>query len=318
MSKIYPYAGFWKRFGAFVVDSLVLSIPTGVVYGLWIYMSFRPLLQMGSGSAPSPDVIMPMILKVYGGAFAFQLFSVVLFWLYYAFMESSAGQATLGKRVFGIKVVGDKGQRITFWHATGRTLGKFVSAMTLYIGFLIAGANKHKQALHDIMASTYVVDKDFQPGQELPEVQTHYVALSVSIAALFAAFLLPFALLVLLGIGQAMSEVNSDNDIPDFSTFDNVDQSADSIDMKALQRRIEDGMAQSKLYTLKDLPKEQQKPLTENNYTYTFEDDGTVVAKRTETPAAYALIMKPGSYWPCCQPYQPDGCKDVENADLCE
>jgi len=317
MSKIYPYAGFWKRFGAFVVDSLVLSIPTTVVYVLWIYLSIRPLLSMGPGSAPTPDVVTPMILKMYGGMFAFQLFSLVVFWLYYAFMESSRGQATLGKRVFGIKVVGANGQRITFWHATGRTLGKFISGMTFYIGFLIAGANKHKQALHDIMASTYVVDKDFQPGQELPEVQTHYVILGVSIAAMLAAFLLPFVLIVLLGIGQAISEINSDDEI-DISDVSSFDTSADSIDMNALQRRIEDGMAQSKLYTLKNLPKEQQKPLSENNFTYTFEEDGTVVAKRNETPAPYALIMKPGSYWPCCQPYQPDGCKDVENADLCE
>ena len=310
MSKIYPYAGFWKRFGAFIVDSFVLSIPTTIIGGLWAYASIRPLLHMGPGQAPSPDVLMPIMLKFYSGMIIFQLLSLVLFWLYYALMESSSTQATLGKRVFGIKVVGASGQRITFWHATGRTLGKFISGMTLYIGFLIAGANKHKQALHDIMASTYVVDKNYQPGDALPEVQTHYVALGVSIVAVLAAFILPFVLIFLVAISQAMHDATEP--ITDFAAEDY------SADMAAIQHRIESSMAQAKLYTLKDLPKEQQKPFAENNYAYTFENDGSVVAKRTETPASYALIMKPNTNWPCCQPYQPDGCASVENVDICE
>ena len=301
MSKIYPYAGFWKRFGAFIVDSIVLTIPTMLIYGLWFFISLRPLIAM-DGQAPSPDMITPLILKLYGGMFVFQIISLVIFWLYYAWMESSAYQATLGKMVFGIKVVGEQGQRISFWHATGRTLGKFVSGMTFYIGFLMAGANKHKQALHDIMATTFVVSKNHQEGEPLPEVQTHYVLLGVSIAGMLLAFLLPFLFIFFFAFNQAMNDMKLDST---------------NTDMPKLQRQIQDNLAMSKISSLQSLPKEQQQPFTEDEFDYTFLSDGTVRAQRTGE-ATYAFIMKPDTYWPCCQPLVPDGCASVVNADVCQ
>ena len=47
----------------------------------------------------------------------------------------------------------------------------------------MAGATRRKQALHDKMASAYVVDKNFQPGDDLPEVQTHFGILTTVIVA---------------------------------------------------------------------------------------------------------------------------------------
>ncbi len=300
MSKIYPYAGFWKRFGAFVLDSIILSVPMMLVYGVWFVMSLRPLMPLmaaeASSQAPSPELFSAMV-QLYGGMFAFQIISLVVFWLYYSCMESSKYQATLGKMIFGIKVVDNNGKRLTFWHATGRTLGKFISGMTLYIGFLIAGANKHKQALHDIMASAYVVNKAYQEGEPLPEVQTHYVLLGLSIAGIFALFTLPFVLIVLL----ALSEVNNPQ----------------TKNVSAVKHSVQDSMAVSKLLNLQKLPKEQQLPFSEDDYDYTFLNDGTVRAQRSGD-ATYAFIMKPGTFWPCCQPLVPDGCQSVVNADVCQ
>jgi len=78
-------------------------------------------------------------------------------WLYFALMESSAWQATLGKRAVGIKVTDMEGGRISFGRATGRHFGKFVSALIFYIGFIMAGFTEKRQALHDIMAGCLVV-----------------------------------------------------------------------------------------------------------------------------------------------------------------
>jgi len=79
--------------------------------------------------------------------------------LYYALMESSAKQATLGKMAISIKVTDMAGNRISFGRATGRYFGKYVSALIMYIGFLMAGFTQQKQALHDIMAGCLVVNK---------------------------------------------------------------------------------------------------------------------------------------------------------------
>lgn len=301
MSKIYPYAGFWKRFGAFVVDSFILSVPLVVVYGIWFTIALRPLMPLITESAGQPmsSELFGALMQVYGGMFVFQLFSLVVFWLYYALMESSKYQATVGKMLFRIKVVNRQGQRLTFWHATGRTLGKLISSMTLYIGFLMAGANKHKQALHDIIASAYVVSNAYEPQEPLPEVPTHYVLLGFSIAGIFALLALPFILLFLLALSISNQAAEQ------------------NVNRPAIKQIAQDSVAVSKLLNLQKLPQEQRQPFSEDDYAYTFLDDGTVRAQRTGDET-YALIMKPDTFWPCCQPLVPDGCQSVVNADVCQ
>ena len=78
-------------------------------------------------------------------------------WLYYASMESSSAQATLGKMAVGVKVTDDSGARIGSGCATGRYFGKIVSALILLVGYMMAGWTEKKQVLHDMMAGTLVV-----------------------------------------------------------------------------------------------------------------------------------------------------------------
>ncbi len=59
----------------------------------------------------------------------------------------------------GIKVTDLNGHRIGFGKATGRYFGKIISAMILFIGFLMIGFTKKKQGLHDMMAGCLVVNK---------------------------------------------------------------------------------------------------------------------------------------------------------------
>jgi len=86
-------------------------------------------------------------------------FSLILGWLYFALMESSEYQGTLGKIAIGIKVTDLDGNRLGFVRATGRHFGKIISAIILCIGFVMAGFTEKKQALHDIMAGCLVVMK---------------------------------------------------------------------------------------------------------------------------------------------------------------
>jgi uncharacterized RDD family membrane protein YckC len=84
--------------------------------------------------------------------------SIALGWLYWAFMESSSKQATLGKMALGVIVTDYKGRRVSFGRATGRQLARFISSFLL-IGYIMAGFTEKKQALHDMVAECLVVVK---------------------------------------------------------------------------------------------------------------------------------------------------------------
>ncbi len=135
------HAGFWRRCAALMLDTLILVIPIGALrYGFFI--SNNELLGT--------------------------LVVIVATWLYFALLESSTMQATIGKRVMDLKVTDDRGRRIGLGRATGRHFGKIVSALILYIGYMLAGWTARKQALHDMMASCCVVFRNVEPGQPLP------------------------------------------------------------------------------------------------------------------------------------------------------
>jgi len=150
-SETMEYAGFWLRFAAILIDGLILAIP---VYAL-------QFLMLGSLYLDGQEV-MDQIERGTGGGMAIRLgayyvMSLVIYWLYFALQESSPKQATLGKRAVHIKVIDYEGEQITFGRATGRYFGKIVSAVILYIGFIMAAFTDRKQALHDMMANTLVV-----------------------------------------------------------------------------------------------------------------------------------------------------------------
>lgn len=150
------YAGFWIRFVAFVIDFLVLNfLSTILVIPFLGLLGFS--IGLGSFSEADPQEMMAAIMAV---AMPFYLANAVMYWLYYAISHASTWQATLGKRAVGIVVVDGKHERLSFTTASIRYLGKIISSMTLLIGYIIAGFTAKKQALHDLVANTYVVYKN--------------------------------------------------------------------------------------------------------------------------------------------------------------
>jgi len=138
-SSIFPeviisYASFWERFAAAFIDGLILVIPNYAIK----YMIDGTLTGYGLGS----------------------LVTFVLQWLYYALLESGSRQATLGKRAMGIKVTDIEGNRISFGKATGRYFAKILSAIILFIGYLMMLWDDKRQTLHDKIAGTLVIGKN--------------------------------------------------------------------------------------------------------------------------------------------------------------
>jgi uncharacterized RDD family membrane protein YckC len=78
---------------------------------------------------------------------------------YFVFSESSRWQATIGKKLLGIKVGDSEGEGISVGRAFLRLFGKWISGQILLIGYLMAFFTKNKQALHDFPAGTFVFEK---------------------------------------------------------------------------------------------------------------------------------------------------------------
>jgi uncharacterized RDD family membrane protein YckC len=139
---------------AIIIDSIVLYF-VGMIITL-PFMASMGLRGIMRGHMPtSPEELMPLM----GAFIRLILIRTVLNWLYYALLESSAWQATLGKKALGLEVTDMEGRRISFGRATGRFFAKIISALILWIGFIMAGFTEKKQALHDMIAGTLVIRK---------------------------------------------------------------------------------------------------------------------------------------------------------------
>jgi uncharacterized RDD family membrane protein YckC/Tfp pilus assembly major pilin PilA len=133
-SMIPLYAGFWRRAAAAILDALVLAIPAVIV------------------TLVIPDGVLQRLLNI------------IVACAYYASFHSSRLQATPGMRAFGIKVTDHGGGRIGLGRAIGRYFASWLSFLTL-IGFLLAAFTQKRQALHDMICRTFVVNESAQPDE---------------------------------------------------------------------------------------------------------------------------------------------------------
>ena len=142
------YAGFWLRAIAYLLDSFILGISLQFV--------IAPILR-NNQVGPSLEDFWKFYSSSSRQSTAFVLLVQLADWLYYAAFESSAWQATPGKKILKLKVTDVDGHRISFARASGRHFGKFISTFSVLVGFAMAGFTERKQALHDKMAGCLVV-----------------------------------------------------------------------------------------------------------------------------------------------------------------
>lgn len=136
------YAGFWIRWVANFVDGLILFLCNIVIsFVVTPALSVVGITEMGASVASS-------------------LISLFIMWTYYVLMTHYKS-ATLGKMLVGITVKSDDFQKLSLGKIILReTIGKFLSAITLFIGYVMAGFTQKKQALHDMFAHSVVVYED--------------------------------------------------------------------------------------------------------------------------------------------------------------
>jgi uncharacterized RDD family membrane protein YckC len=123
-----PRAGFWIRFGAALIDGLIVGVVSNLI--------FRAI---GVSTAVS------------------ELISLVLSLSYFTYFEGSTGQ-TLGKRAVGIRVIGfDSGETIGYGRAATRYVASLLSGLCIFIGYLWMLWDREKQTWHDKLSTSVVV-----------------------------------------------------------------------------------------------------------------------------------------------------------------
>jgi|WetSurMetagenome_2_1015567.scaffolds.fasta_scaffold132743_3 uncharacterized RDD family membrane protein YckC len=148
--RYLEYAGFWRRFGAYIIDYVILnavSLGIGAITNLGINTT---------GSTTDIDIFTYFFSANFLWYFAINFMADVLYW---GLFESSPLRATPGKMVLSIKVTDIEGNRISFGRAVGRYLSKIISSLIFGIGYIMIAFTEKKQGLHDIMAGTLVIQK---------------------------------------------------------------------------------------------------------------------------------------------------------------
>jgi uncharacterized RDD family membrane protein YckC len=156
------YAGFWLRFVAYVIDGLIVGAAVIVVAAIAIGFlgteGIREALDETGRGMNQPNPVFPWGL--FAAILVLATVSVLAQWLYFAGMESSKSQGTLGKMALGLVVTDMNGQPISFARASGRFFSKLITGLVPFaIGYIMAGFTEKKQALHDMIASCLVLRK---------------------------------------------------------------------------------------------------------------------------------------------------------------
>lgn len=184
------YAGFWKRYAAYFIDYILLTVVT---------LPLSMIINLTGAGSGNESVQVALTLVV-------MLLSMVISIGYYAGFHASRGGATLGKMAVGIKVVRGNGERISFLRAFCRYLATIVSSLILMIGFIMAAFTERKQALHDMMCDTLVVDKwAFTEHPELQQRGLGTVTIVILVLAALAMVALFGVMIAMIGVIASMS-----------------------------------------------------------------------------------------------------------------
>jgi uncharacterized RDD family membrane protein YckC len=142
----WPYAGFWIRVLARLIDGIALGIAQA-------FIAFLFFGTFGAQFLPSVMRSAPIGLRL-----SFQLLSYAIAIAYEVVFLRYQG-ATLGKMALGLKVIRSNGESLGWGISVGRYFMYLVSGIILLIGYIMAGFDNEKRALHDRVCDTRVIYK---------------------------------------------------------------------------------------------------------------------------------------------------------------
>lgn len=137
--KIKENASLLQRILAFNIDVYIMII---------IYILIKKSLNTN------------IIIEAFNIAMLYPLFITIIIYLIYSFiLEQSPLKGTIGDKILGIMVVDEDGYQIDFKMAFIRLIGKILTVLTVFIGFIIMPFTKTKQTLEDKISETYVKNR---------------------------------------------------------------------------------------------------------------------------------------------------------------
>ncbi|BFM10485.1 RDD family protein [Simiduia litorea] len=144
------YAGFWIRFVAFVIDSVVFGIGLAVPF----YFLFDNPLVGFDYSAPVDQQMLVLTAFVQQSVAKGGVYLAIYIFCWMKFL------GTPGKLVLNTQIVDAKTfAPLSFGQSLIRYLGYFVSIFTCFLGFIWVGIDAKKRGFHDLMAGSVVIYK---------------------------------------------------------------------------------------------------------------------------------------------------------------
>jgi uncharacterized RDD family membrane protein YckC len=140
------YAGFWYRTLAWIIDYVIQMVAMVIII---MPLAFALGASMAGTSSATEIQSAGEVLGYAVG--------ILINWLYHTISESSPWQATLGKKLLGLRVTDKAGNRIGFGKANGRYWSKYLSGLILCMGYIMVASTEKKQGLHDKIAGTLVL-----------------------------------------------------------------------------------------------------------------------------------------------------------------
>lgn len=296
MTTNSPYAGFWKRFAAFIIDFIILWVFVSIIRAFCEPVIMERLIRHVYQTATLPLAAISTYVTVF----------LLLLGLYFALWESSSKQATWGKQIMKIKVVDSQGQRLSFYRAMIRTFGKVLSILPFYMGFVMAGPSQKKQALHDKIANTYVVGKEYTPTTPLPLLPKH-MGCMFSLCITGGLFIL-FLLMIILS-GKIHFSRNTGNPEQDFRQALNqlyrlhMITQGNQIQRNSKGVSIRVGVASK--YGL----------FQTGDYLFIRDNKQACMMLVGHPELAFRVIDNTNQI--CCEPRQPDACGVVRGLSIC-
>ncbi|HEY3758107.1 MAG TPA: RDD family protein [Opitutaceae bacterium] len=150
----FQYGGFWIRSVAWFIDFVLLFVVSTVVGLLLAELMLRDVVFAIRPPAPGEIAASSYWMFV---AVRFLINTAISLTYFVALIRRY--DATWGKMALGLKVLRPNGDKLGVGRIIGREFAKALSAMIIFLGFIMAGWDKEKRALHDYICDTRVVKK---------------------------------------------------------------------------------------------------------------------------------------------------------------
>lgn len=170
------YAGFWRRFGAVIIDLIILGIVSALIFSLVRGSSYpspeieslilqalqRGDLQTAMNISTKASYTTPLDVFV---NYLLPFLAAVILWIKFL--------GTPGKLLLGCKIVdATTGNALSVKQATIRYFAYIVSILPFFLGFIWIAFSKRKQAFHDMIAhSVIVVSANDMADKSLEELE---------------------------------------------------------------------------------------------------------------------------------------------------